>query len=175
MGRGASSAMAAKLDLRVPLTDWEIAHLRSSGVVLDERKVFLLEHPDAFLAHYFRHKLRAFEEFHLRLLETATPHTRGLPPSPAQQGKTTIVPTGLPVWRLARDPNIRMSGILENDKDATSAMRGVQAELQDNDELIADFGPFKPEKGSDKPWALGKIEVRHRTLRSTPGTLHFHS
>ncbi len=160
-------------DLHVPLTAGELGYL-SGRIQLDDRKVFLLERPDAFLAHYFPHKLQKFKDFHVRLIAAATMHKQALLLEPAFHGKTTIVSTTLPIWALCRDPNHRIGIILKNEDDASGVSAAVRAELEDNPDLIRDFGPFKPEKGSSKRWAVGTIECRHRNLRSPRPTVQFY-
>lgn len=162
----------SSIDLRLPLSDEEIARLIQAGVDLDDGKVALLENPDLFIAHYFRHRLERLQDFHLRLIASATRHARGLVLYPAAHGKTTSVSTCIPVYDVCRNPDIREALILKNEADATSVMRAIQAELLDNGELIADFGPFKdPEKGSVKTWALGSIEVWRRSIRHPSPTI----
>lgn len=131
----------------------------------------LLENPDLFIAHYFRHKLQQLKDFHLRLIESATRFRFALVLYPAFHGKTTLVSTCLPVWQVARNPDIRIGIIAKNEKDASGIMTSIHAELQDNTELVRDFGPFRPDKTSGKRWAQYAIDVEHRTLRSPRPTV----
>lgn len=137
-------------------------------MISQERRGHLLANPDLFLITYFGHKIRRLEEFHLRLIQTATTRTRGLILYPAAHGKTTLVSSLLPIWAMCEDPNIRMALIAKNEPDAKGIMQGILAELQGNDELIRDFGPFHAE---DKPWGLEKMSVAKRTLRAKEPTL----
>lgn len=141
------------------------------NVRLRERNQVLLDNPDLFLAHYFPHRVEGLEEFHLRLIDTATTKRRGLILYPAAHGKTTLVSTLLPIWALCCDSNIRIGMIAKNDIDAKGIMTSVHAELAGNDELIRDFGPFKPHDSEGKPWALEKMSIHKRTSRNKEPTI----
>jgi len=123
----------------------------------------LLDDPALFIVTYFPHRIDKLEDFHLRLLSSATEKVRALVLYPAGHGKTTLVSTLLPIWALCKDPNIRMGIIAKNQVEAEGIMSTIQSELVDNQALIRDFGPFRPEPESEKPWALGKMSVAKRT------------
>lgn len=76
---------------------------------------------------------------------------------------TTLVSTILPIWALCRDPNVRITIIAKNDIDAKAIMRAIQSQLEGNDLLVEDFGPFKPLDGENKPWSLSEMSVHKRT------------
>lgn len=141
------------------------------NVRVRERNQVLLDNPDLFLTHYFPHRLERLEAFHLRLIDTATRKRRGLILYPAAHGKTTLVSTLLPIWALCEDPNVRIGLIAKNDIDAKGIMTSIHAELGGNEELIRDWGPFKPEDSSGKPWALEKLSIHKRTRRSKEPTI----
>lgn len=134
----------------------------------DSERQLLLDNPDLFLLHYFPHRLEKLEEFHLRLVSTATTEPRGLILYPAAHGKTTLVSTLLPIWALCKDPNIRIAIIAKNDIDAKAIMKSIHAELLGNFELIRDFGPFQD---PEKPWAETFTSVAKRTRRGKESTL----
>lgn len=138
--------------------------------MLDEKqRALLLDNPALFIVKYFPHRIGRLEDFHMRLIDTATQETRALILYPATHGKTTIVSTLLPIWRLCKDPNVRIVIIGKNDTETEGIMAVIQAELTDNQELIRDFGPFKP--NDDKPWALGRMSVAKRTRRAKEPTI----
>ena len=110
-----------------------------------------------FILHYFSHRIDRLKDFHLRLIKNATTLHRALILYPAAHGKTTLISTLLPVWAACRDPNIRVAIIIKNDKESDNIARVLQAELEGNDALIRDFGPFKP--GDDKAWTLSQMTV----------------
>jgi len=59
----------------------------------------------------------------------------------------------------------------KNDTESEGIMQVIQAELVDNEELISDFGPFKPGQEENKPWALGRMSVAKRTRRAKEATI----
>jgi len=140
-------------------------------VIDDAQRELLLANPALFIVTYFGHRIAKLEDFHLRLIETATTRVRSLILYPATHGKTTLVSTLLPIWEICKDPNIRIVIIGKNDTETAGIMSVIQSELTDNQELIRDFGPFKPEPGDDKPWALGRMSVAKRTRRAKEPTI----
>src|SRR5438270_3135547 len=126
-----------------------------------EAKGVLLQNPDLFISHYFQHRIDQLQSFHLRLIYSATQQRRALILYPAAHGKTTLVSTLLPIWAICENPEVRVGIIGKNDAEANNISLSIQAELASNQELIRDFGPFKPEK-EDKPWAAGKMTVAKR-------------
>jgi predicted phage terminase large subunit-like protein len=129
-----------------------------------EAKGVLLDNPDLFVSHYFKEALTGtLKPFHLRLIDTATSKNPALVLYPAGHGKTTLVSTILPIWALCRDPNIRISIIAKNHQEASKISLALKGYLVANEELIRDFGPFRPET-DDKPWSAGQMTVAKRTL-----------
>lgn len=137
-----------------------------------EAKGLLLSQPDLFISHYFKHRIARLEDFHMRLIRSATQESRALILYPAAHGKTTLVSTLLPIWDICRDPNIRLGIIGKNDAEVNNISLSIMAELTSNVELIRDFGPFKP-VGEDKPWAIGKMTLAKRTEIYKEPTLAF--
>lgn len=135
-----------------------------------EARGFLLDNPDAFILYYFPHRIEKLEDFHLRLINTATRKPRGLILYPAAHGKTTLVSELLPIWAICKNPNIRIVDIAKNDVDAKSITRSIQSELLSNSRLISDFGPFKPEGDDSKAWALERFDVAKRTRHGKSST-----
>lgn len=134
-------------------------------------KKHLLDNPSLFILKYFPHKISALEEFHLRLIDTATTQPRSLILYPATHGKTTLVSTCLPIWAVCKDPNIRLGLILKNEFDANNVGQSLQAELIANEELIRDFGPFEPVGEDEKPFAILRMSIAKRTRRTKEPTI----
>lgn len=135
-----------------------------------EAKGVLLDNPDLFLAHFFKHRLRELKPFHIRLVEIATTARLGLVFFPAGHGKTTIDSELLPIWAICKDPDIRIALIAKDQKAATDNVRSIQSELVQNTALIEAFGQFKPEDDG-KAWALERFDVDQRTRRGRSATL----
>jgi phage terminase large subunit-like protein len=140
--------------------------------VSQEARGRLLSDPDLFISHYFKHRIERLEDFHMRLIRSATEEARALILYPAAHGKTTLVSTLLPIWALCKNPNVRVGIIGKNDAEANNISLSIQAELASNVELQRDFGPFRPH-GEDKPWAAGKMTVAKRTQIHKEPTLAF--
>ncbi len=141
------------------------------GEYVPEWKRLVLTHPDVFIRRYFKHRIDQLEEFHLRLIDTSIRRARGMILYPAAHGKTTLVSTCLPIWETCRDANMRMGIIAKNEDEGEGIMRVILAEMSENDDLIRDFGPFKPGQGTNKPWGLGAISVANRTRIAKEPTL----
>lgn len=139
----------------------------------EQERQTLLRNPELFLVRYFGERIRKLEDFHLRLIETATTREKGLILYPAGHGKTTLVSTLLPIWAMCRDPNVQLAVIGKNDNEAKNKIgRVVQAELMANDELIRDFGPFEP-SDPNKSWSLTNMTIEKRTSRAKEPTIAF--
>lgn len=119
---------------------------------------------EAFLVRYFGHRLDAkLEDFHMRLIDTALNEARGLVLFPAGHGKTTIISSMLPILEAIRSPDIRIALIAKNDNEAAAIMMSIKSELEQNDLLIRDYGPFRPNNGDPmRAWAAEAISVRRR-------------
>ena len=136
----------------------------------DATRRALLSDPALFIVTYFSHRIAKLEPFHIRLLHTATTDLRSLTLYPAGHGKTTLVSTLLPIWALCRDPNIRIAIIAKNTNEGEGIVRSIQSELVDNEQLIKDFGPFRPDD-EGKAWSLSRIDVARRTRRGKESTI----
>lgn len=130
----------------------------------------LLADPALFIVTYFPHRIQRLEDFHMRLIETATRENRGLILYPAGHGKTTLVSTLLPIYWMCQNPNVRIAIIAKNSNEGEGIVRSIQSELVDNHPLIRDFGPFRPDE-EGKAWSLGRIDVAKRTRRGKESTL----
>lgn len=118
----------------------------------------------AFLVRYFGDRLDAkLEDFHMRLINTALNEPRGLVLFPAGHGKTTLISCMLPVLEVIRNPDIRIAIIAKNDNEATAIMSSIKSEFENNQLLIADYGPFRPQNGDPmRAWLTEAISVKGR-------------
>lgn len=128
-----------------------------------EAKGTLLAHPELFILNYFGDRIKVLKDFHLELINLATHERRGLELYPATHGKTTIISEMLPIWAICKDPNIRIGCLFKNDQDARAIVRSIQAELQANEPLIEDFGPFMPKSQEGTLWTQTRFDVAKRT------------
>lgn len=140
---------------------------------MTDSKQMLLDNPELFVLWYFRDKIKALEDFHLRLIKTATTEVRSLILYPAGHGKTTLVSTCLPIWAICRDPNTRVAIIAKNEMDSRGIMRAIQSELLSNEDLIRDFGPFVSNEPA-KAWTIDRIDIAKRTIRAKEGSIQIY-
>lgn len=105
----------------------------------------------------------AFQEFHTELMEACadTNQSRVLALEPASFGKSTIVAKGYPIWLICCNPNVRIALGGKTFDDATRRLRTIKAEMESNELLIEDFGPFKGDV-----WKEDQIEVLARKTKA---------
>lgn len=130
----------------------------------------VLSEPDLFILRYFSDRIWELKPFHLRLLDNALNHVRGLTEYPAGHGKTTLTSTLCPILEICRDPNIRIGLIAKNTAEGEDIMRAIQQEMVENELLVRDFGPFRSDDDG-KAWSLSRIDVARRTRRGKESTL----
>jgi hypothetical protein len=148
--------------------------------LLDPRNQ-LIRYPAAFLLYYFQTALQpepghegVLEDFHLRLIDTASKEARGLILYPAGHGKTTITSTLLPIWAICKDPDYRVAIVAKNEVDAKGIMRAIHAELLGNPRLIRDFGPFLDSEDKAKAWAIERIDVFKKQVNRKEGSIQIY-
>ncbi len=115
-----------------------------------------------FTQHYFRDEdgaRFAFKDFHVEMLRACADDgiERLLLLEPAGFGKTTNVGKHYPLWLVCTDPNVQIIYASKNADDATARLSAIKAELEGNDALISDFGPFL-----GRVWRDDAIEVALR-------------
>lgn len=135
-----------------------------------EAKRRLLADPALFLLHYFPHRIGAFKDFHLDLIDSAARERRSLTLFPATHGKTSILSELLPIWAMCVDPDVRIAAIFKNEGDARAITRAVMAELTTNTALIRDYGPFRDEDDEAKTWTQTRFDIHHRTRKGKSST-----
>lgn len=128
---------------------------------------------EAFLMRYFGESFSAkLEDFHMRLIHSAMYEPRDLVLFPAGHGKTTLISGKIPILEVIRNPNIRISIIAKNDNEAEAIMSSIKAELEQNELLIADYGPFRPADGDPmRSWKTASMSVAARTRMGKEHTI----
>lgn len=118
---------------------------------------------ETFFRRYVGPQLERWEErglppFWLEIADTVTSgeHPKLLMNVAPGHGKTTLL-LGYIMWRLARDRELRVIYISGSNTLAREAFEFVQANFEENDELIRDFGRFKPEP--TMTWTKTKLNV----------------
>lgn len=84
---------------------------------------------------------------------------------PGGHGKTTLAMI-YTIWRMIRYRNARILFMGKTFDDAKARVRSIKAELEDNEKLIADFGPFVTDK-----WTDSELNIAGRTTRAKESTL----
>lgn len=140
---------------------------------MQDWKSILLGNPELFLLRYFGHKLEGLKDFHMRLIDTAMNDVRSLILYPAGHGKTTLVSTILPIYALCRDPTQRIAIIAKNETDAKGIMRAIHAEMLSNEDLIRDFGTFKPD-AEGYAWTLERIDIAQNPKVRKEGSIQIY-
>ena len=123
-----------------------------------------------FSAHYFRTddgERFAFKDFHVEMMRAMTDESveRWIFLEPASFGKTTTLKHYM-IHLPCMDPNVRAVLCSKNAQDAELRLGSVKAEMEGNDELINDFGPFV---GS--LWRDDSITVARRTIVAKDPTI----
>lgn len=85
---------------------------------------------------------------------------------PGGHGKTTLGGIHYVIWRMIRNRNSRIIFMGKTFDDAKARTRSIKAELEGNEKLIEDFGPFLTEK-----WTDSELNIAGRTTRSKESTL----
>lgn len=135
-----------------------------------EAKGTLIKYPELFLLHYFPERVKVLKEFHLELINLAAFERRGLELYPATHGKTTLTSELMPVYEICKNPNVRIGALFKNDQDARAITRAIQSELQTNEKLIEDFGPFMPKNDAGSLWTQNRLDVANRTRSGKSST-----
>lgn len=112
---------------------------------------------------------------HLMIAEAisnARPRRITLILAPPESGKTTTV-EDYSTFRICRDPNIRITYVHQSDtfaKDVIGRIKGQLTNDQAYAELIARYGPFKPET-RDGEWSANGFVVQGRTSTERGATM----
>ena len=111
-----------------------------------------------FLGHYLEHKLAPFQEEMIHIAEeeryalVAIMAFRG-------SGKSTILNLGYPIWSvLGRQQKKCVITISNSQEQARNHFSNIKRELESNDLLKHDLGPFRQE---ETPWGAYSLELEH--------------
>jgi hypothetical protein len=87
--------------------------------------------------------------------------------APKSHAKSTIFSKVVPLWLMcAIDPNVRVIGASVNSTLAERFLRANRRELEKNELLIEDFGPFKPE--DPEKWTQTEFIIRRTSTSPSP-------
>jgi hypothetical protein len=130
--------------------------------------------PDAFEGFFNRYSGRTLSPLHKEWVTQALSAHRVLINCPPRHAKSTIFSVWLPIWLICMDRNVQILICSETVTLARKFSNEISANLTYNQQLIQDFGRFRPES-LDWPWrpADGElmVEGRERQIKSGDLTL----
>lgn len=121
---------------------------------------------------YFPHLVPEIEDWQVESIDAMANEDRVLVMWPAGTGKTTLFSVLFPLWLELIDPDLEQLGVFKDDNEAKDALRVIKSEIENNDELVADFGPLKPAYGKGK-WDSHRIDFAKRTRRGKQSSLMY--
>lgn len=118
-----------------------------------------------FISRYFKdskgEEIR-LKEFHNEWLEAVNDPAidKLLIIAPAGHAKTTLLSRFSPIYRMAKDPNIRIMHIMQNATDAEQNLLALQREMEDPESLLVqEHGPFRGRRWTTTAFDLAKRSV----------------
>jgi hypothetical protein len=140
----------------------------------DEWQRLVLGDIGLFGVTYFGDQLLPFEDFHIEVLEFGSTVRRGLILLPANHGKSELISRILPIYEICKNPNIEIMFLAHTRPDAEMRAGAILRELDQNEKLIEDFGPFEPtaaQKVKQKyPWGTKAFSVQNKATRTPDAT-----
>lgn len=90
--------------------------------------------------------------------------------APRGHAKSTWLSVIYPIWRIVANRNVKIIIVSDTGDQAEMFLRLIKDELESNERLIADFGPFyeKPSTGSPNVWRAGDITVVRSSRAKEP-------
>lgn len=108
--------------------------------------------------------------FHLRWLDEIERHDRIVVLAPMEHGKTSIL-IAYVLWRLGRDPNLRIALLHATHSQAVRPMAAIREHIQTNARLREIFPGLKPASGARAKWADDEIVVERSITSKDPSVL----
>lgn len=137
----------AYLDLKKRIQSSTAPDVNESAADRSRRIQRLLNQPDQFFQYYFPHYLDApFGWFHKKALREfqKDPNIFLIAEWPREHAKSVFFDVMVPLWLLARKELSGMILASSTEPKAKGLLKDIQAELESNRRLIADFGDQKP-------------------------------
>jgi hypothetical protein len=121
-----------------------------------------------FMLYYFPGSFKTWEPINDAFFRFLEYETKGLCWLPGQHGKTTMIQRWF-IYVDCCEPEISCIYTEKNQPTANKRARGTRMQMEENKLLIRDFGIFKPEPSSSKPWSDEQMTIRQRQdVRDTP-------
>lgn len=130
------------------------------------------ETPEAFEAFFNAYSGMVLQPHSKKFVKAAMGHEQVLINVPVRHAKSEIFSVWLPIWYIARDRDIQILLISQSQPQAMKFSRKIAYNLENNPDLIRDYGRFKPESAVWQP-GTGRIIVhgRNRLVKSGDHTL----
>lgn len=129
---------------------------------------------DGFEKFFNAYSGKILAPVHKSWVRTALSTNRVLINCPPRHAKSTIFSVWFPIWLIAANRDIQILVCSQTDQLAKKFTNEISYHLTYNQDLIKDFGRFKPELG-DYPWRPNSgqllVEGRHREFKSGDLTL----
>ncbi len=130
------------------------------------RKSLTSLNPLTFARCYLPHVTKVDSPpFHREMVSAAMKYPRCLFLAPRDHAKSSLFSVIYPLWKICLDPNIRIHHIADTQKQSYKYLSAIKYELENNQMLIDDYGPFVGE-----PWQ-GSQFVVERTINSKDPTM----
>ena len=129
-----------------------------------ETRTRATRNPVAFAKEFFSEKISLpgqqaqMKEFHRDLLNSADKARRLLYLYPAGHGKTSLMAVIYPIYRLCKNPNIRITIVASDEDRAKDILSEIKGELEGNKDLLKVFGKFETKDS----WAATQITIAQR-------------
>ena len=90
--------------------------------------------------------------------------------APRGHAKSTWLSVIYPIWKVTTNRDIKIIIVSDTGDQAEMFLRAIKDELEANERLIEDFGPFyqKPKTGSPNVWKAGDITVMRPSRAKEP-------
>jgi hypothetical protein len=103
--------------------------------------------------------------------EEVEAHPRLVVLAPVENGKSTLLSIAYPLWRLGRDPNLRVALISETFAQATRPLAAIREAIVRNPRVREVFPGLRPNAGSREKWSDSEIVVERTAALKDPSVL----
>lgn len=129
---------------------------------------FSVEGFERFFDRYAQQQIPGLQPHSRRFVESALESPNVILNCPPRHAKSEIFSVWLPIWLICRDRNVQILLISRTHDLALKFTRDIAYQLE-REQMVNDFGPFKPV--DDSPWQIsqGKLMVAGRDREKQSG------
>lgn len=135
----------------------------------EDVRAMLEDTPEAFEAFFNRYSGLRLKPHSKSFIQAAWGKKRVVVNVPPGHAKSTIFSVWLPIWLVCRNRDLRIIVLSQTDTLALDFTSEIAQIMEENDDLIRDFGRFKPEKPDTRTWMPGKGMIRVEGSKLTRG------